>query len=151
MLDRMKNLVAAMGNTAFNAAEEKLRPEMRGINALAESLALLVMADRVAEEDELEAVSEYLIDMDTIIEKNLVREVSEFFLNSVNNLEEGYKKGVVEGNMIVGEILHSISKVKDDPEWCDVVANTVNLVTSGQGVDPKEIKTRERIIKTLGK
>lgn len=151
MLDRMKSLVTTMGNTAFNVAEEKLRPEMRGINALAESLALLVMADRVAEEDELEAVSEYLIDMDIVIEKNLVREVSEFFLNSVNNLEEGYKKGVVEGNMIVGEILHSISKVKDDPEWSDVVANTVNLVTSGQGVDPKEIKTRERIIKTLGK
>ena len=76
---------------------------------------------------------------------------SEFFLNAVNRLEEGYKKGVVEGNMVAGDILHSISKVKDDPEWCKVVADTVNLVTSGADVDEKELKTRGRILKAVGK
>ncbi|AUR86275.1 hypothetical protein NVP1084O_068 [Vibrio phage 1.084.O._10N.261.49.F5] len=151
MFDRMKNLVTSVGNNAFNAAEEKLRPELKGVNALAEALALLVMADRVAEEDELEAVSEYLIDMDVVIQKNLVREISSFFLDTVNRLDAGYKAGVVEGNAVAGEILHSISKVREDAEWSRVVADTVNLVTSGQGVDPKELKTRERILKALGK
>jgi len=151
MFDRMKNLVTSVGNTAFNVAEEKIRPELKGVNALAEALALLVMADRVAQEEELEAVSEYLIDMDVVIQKNLVREISGFFLDAVSRLDAGYKSGVVEGNAVAGEILYSISKVRDDAEWSGVVADTVNLVTSGQGVDPKELKTRERILKALGK
>lgn len=151
MFIKMKKLLNLSAESIFNAAEEKLKPELQGINALASSLALLVMADRVAEVEELEAMSEYIISLDVVINNNLTREVSEFFLASIENLEHGYKKGVVQGNIVVGEILHSVSRVKDNIEWSNVVADTVNLVTSGDEVDPMEIKTRERILKALGR
>lgn len=151
MLDRMRALTASMADKAFNVVAQKVKPEYIGICALSESLALLVMADRRVDPAELEAVSEFLIDMDIVIEKNLIREVSEFFLAAVKRLEEGYKAGPVEGNMVAGEILNSISKVKGDIVWERVLADTVTLVTSGSNVDPAELKTRERILKAIGR
>lgn len=152
MFNRMKAIVGSQVNKAIDSAESKMNPDLLGMNALASSFALLVMADRVAEEEELEAVSEYLIDsVPVVIEKGLIREVSELFLKQVSKLEDGFKKGVVEGNIVVGEILRDISLVKDDATYGKIIAETITLVTSGGDADAGEVKTRKRILTALGK
>ena len=152
MFDRMKNIVSKNVGKVIDFAEVKANPDLRGVNSLAASFALLVMADRVAEDEELEAVSEYLIDeVPLIIEKGLIREISELFLQQVKRLEAGYKKSGMEGNIVVGEILKDIALVKDDEEYSELIAKTINLVTSGGMADNQEIKTRDRILKVLGK
>lgn len=151
MYARMKSLFTDQAEKALSFAEVQIRPELKGINGLASSFALLVMADRVAEEEELEAVSEYLIDMDIVIEKGLIREVSTVFMEQVSRLEKAFQKNVVEGNIVVGEILRDLSALKDDQEWCDVVAETITIVTSGDAADESEVKARSRILKALGK
>lgn len=152
MFDRMKKLLSEGVDKALDYAEVKVNPDLRGMNALAASFALLVMADKVAEEDELEAVSEYLIDeVPVVIEKGLIREVSELFLTQVETLQQGFKKGVVEGNIIVGEVLRDVALVKDDPVYADMISETVTLVTSGGDADAGEVKTRKRILTVLGR
>ena len=151
MFQRLKDLVASGTDQAINRVHAKLKPEIKGINGLAGGFALLVMADRVVEEAEMEAVSEYLIDMDIIIERRLTREVAELFLAHVDFLEKAHKRGVVELNISIGELLEDISEAQDDREWSKIIAKTTTLVTSGEKADAGEIKTRERILKALGK
>lgn len=145
----MKTIVGDLSNKAFDATMGKIQPEYIGVNALASSLALLVMADREVDNKELEEVSEFLLDMDIIIERDLSREVGGFFLSTVESLQKGYKEGPVQGNMIVGEILTDISKVKEDEEWLEILESTVTLVTSSQGLDKREQKIRDRIMAVL--
>ncbi len=111
---RMSKIVSGAAEGALSYAELQINPETKGVAGLAASLALLVMADKVAEEQELEDVSEYLVDMDLVIEHNLIREVSESFMGTVTKLEDGFASGVVEGNIIVGEILNQIATLKKD-------------------------------------
>ena len=56
-----------------------------------------------------------------------------------------------EGNIVAGEILKEVALVKDDRDYATLVADTVTLVTSGHEVDEGELKTRNRILKVLGK
>lgn len=149
MLNRMKTIVGDLSNKAFDATMGKIQPEYIGVNALASALALLVMADREVDNKELEEVSEFLLDMDIIIERDLSREVGGFFISTVENLQKGYKEGPVQGNMIVGEILTDIGKVKEDEEWLEILESTVTLVTSSQGLDKREQKIRDRIMAVL--
>lgn len=152
MFDRMKRLLQNGAEKALDFAEVKSNPDLRGMNALAASFALLIMADRVVEEDEMEAVSEYLIDeIPLVIEKGLIREISELFLKQVERLEAGYKVSAFEGNIVSGEVLKDVALIKDDSDYCKLVADTVKLVTSGDSVDEGEVKTRNRILKVLGK
>ncbi len=151
MFARLKKIVTDQAEKALDYAEVKANPETRGVNALASSFALLVMGDRLVEEEEMEAVAEYLVDMDIVIEKGLIREVSELFLRQTDLLEAGFKVSVVEGNIRTGEILRDIALIKDDKEWCDIVADTITLVTSGGTADEGEIKARKRVLKALGK
>ena len=91
MFTRMKSLLINNVEKALDFAEVKSNPDLRGMNALAASFALLIMADRVVEEEEMEAVSEYLIDqVPRVIEKGLIREISELFIKQVERLEQGY-------------------------------------------------------------
>ena len=151
MFNRLKKIVSDQATKALDYAEVKANPATRGINALASSFALLVMGDRVVETEEMEDVAEYLVDMDVVIEKGLIREVSELFLRQTDFLEAGFKVSVVEGNIRIGEVLRDIALVKDDKEWCEVVADTISLVTSGGSADEGEVKARKRILKALGK
>lgn len=152
MFSRMKSLLINNVEKALDFAEVKSNPDLRGMNALAASFALLIMADRVVEEEEMEAVSEYLIDkVPLVIEKGLIREISELFMKQVERLEQGYKVSAFEGNIVAGEILKEVALVKDDRDYAALVADTVTLVTSGQEVDEGEIKTRNRILTVLGK
>ena len=152
MFDRMKSLLINNVEKALDFAEVKSNPDLRGMNALAASFALLIMADRVVEEEEMEAVSEYLIDqVPLVIEKGLIREISELFIKQVERLEQGYKVSAFEGNIVAGEILKEVALVKDDRDYATLVADTVTLVTSGHEVDEGELKTRNRILKVLGK
>ena len=73
------------------------------------------------------------------------------FLHQVDKLEVGFKQGVVEGNIVVGEILRDIALVKEDIAYSDMIADTVTLVTSGAQADEGEIKTRKRILTALGR
>lgn len=148
---RLSGLVEGFAESAMESAEGTLRPELKGIKALASAFCVLVMADKVAEQDEMEAVSSFLVDMDIVIEKALIREVATLFMAQVNRLEAAQKKGIVEFNIELGEILRDVAAVKDDPEWADVIADTVTLVTSGGSEDADEIKARTRILKALGK
>lgn len=152
MFDKMKSILKNSAEKALDIAEVKVNPDLRGMNALAASFALLIMADRVVEEEEMEAVSEYLIDrVPLVVEKGLIREVSELFLKQVERLEKGYNESAFEGNIVSGEVLKDIALIKDDKDYCKLVADTVTLVTSGDSVDEGEVKTRDRILKALGK
>lgn len=154
MFARMKNILSQAGSLGLDTLESYLptqfNPELKTINSLAASLALLVMADRVAEESELEDVSEFLIDMDYVIEKGLIREISHLFLKHVKTLEDSTSLSPMEFNIVVGDMLRDIALVKEDSVAKKLVADTVTLVTSGGSADPQEIKTRERILRSLG-
>ncbi len=147
----MKKIVTKGVGKALDYTEAKLDPATKGVSGLASAFALLVMGDRRVDPEEMDEVSCYLVDLDIIIEKGLIREVSEVFLHQTEYLEEGFSKSTVEGNIRIGEVLRDLALVKDDPEWCNVIADTINLVTSGGSADEGEIQARQRILKALGK
>lgn len=153
LFKRMQSLVGDAAEKAETLIETmtEASPEVKTINALAAAFAVLVMADKEATDDEKEAVSEYLIDMDFVIENNLIREVSQLFMKHIDTFEEAKGKDVMEFNICLGEVLRNISVVKEDKSAVDMVAETVTLVTSGGAADPDEIKARNRILKALGR
>ena len=152
LLKRMGEILKTATTSGLNAAENYLptsfNPEVKTINSLAASLALLVMADREAEDQEIEDVSEFLLDMPFVLEKGLMREVSELFMKHVNTLE-GVSIIPMDFNVVVADLLKDIALVKENEESRKLVAETVTLVTSGVDVDPREVKTRERILSVL--
>ena len=153
ILKRMGEILKSAATSGISAAENYLptsfNPELKTINSLAASLALLVMADREAEQQEIEDVSEFLLDMPFVLEKGLMREVSELFMKHVNTLETAASGSTMDFNVHVADMLKDIALIKDDVEGKKRVAETITLVTSGDAVDPREIKTRERILSVL--
>lgn len=151
MFDKLKSLATQVSENLVDKATHKVHPELRGVNGLAASFALLVFADGIVEEEEKEAVGEYLIDMDVIREKKLIAEVAEMFLEHVGFLDVAAKEGNLQLTVAKGQLLEVIGDARDDSSWSKVIADTVTLVTSGGGEDAGEVKTRERILKALNR
>lgn len=150
MYERMKKLALNATANLIDQVEDAMNKDSVWIDALSSSFSLLVMSDKVAEEKEKEAVSEYLLDLPIVLERKTHREISLQFLKGVEDLEAGAKKDHVHYNMVVADLLSLISKAKDCDE-VDVIADTVALVTSGGSEDADEIKMRERILRALGR
>ncbi len=151
MFDKIKALASQVAESAVDKATHKVRPELRGVNGLAASFASLVYADNIVEEAEKEAVGEYLIDMDIIREKKLIAEVADMFIDHIEFLDSAAAKGNLQLSVAKGQLLEVIGDAKDDSEWAKVIAETVTMVTSGDGAEEGEIKTRQRILKALNR
>jgi hypothetical protein len=155
MLDRIKKLATAQVNKVVCFVEEKaevpLTEQELGIQALSGAFVVLANADLVIEDQEIDLIANYLVDLPIVAELGIIREVATAFMLQVARVEDAKKVSNVESSIVLGEILAEITLIKEDKRWATVVADTITLVTSGGGADAGEIKARERVLKALGK
>lgn len=151
--DQIKAKVSELINTAQRKLKqympENFSKEKKFINALVGSLALMTMADKKAETEEVMASIDLIKEIDEITELEMTQdalELYEYHLETFSNALESPTKWV----MAEAKMLSEIGKIKTYPEYPPMIEALIDHVAQSDGNWGKdEIEMKEKIMKAV--
>ena len=131
---------------------ESWSPEKKFVNALVISMALMTIADKKVETSEVIKSIEIIKEIEEIEELNLVQEAIELYEKHLEDLEKALDKGEVKYIIEVERKLADIAKIKEYPEYSQLVINLLNIIANADGdFAPEEKEMKLKIMETLDK
>lgn len=146
---KISTLISEVGRKLKQYTPEKFSKEKKFINALVGSLALMTMADKKAETEEVIASIDLIKEIDEITELDMTQDALELYEYHIEALSAALgtptKWLVAEARM-----LSEIAKIKAYPEYPPMVEALIEHIANSDGnVDPLEIAMQEKIIKAI--
>ncbi len=128
---------------------ETFSKEKKFVNALVISLALMTMADKKVETDEVTASIDLINNIDEIKDLDMVADAIELYEIHLADLEK-----VLDNNtkwtLAVAKLLSEIGKVKPYPEYPPMIENLLMYIAEADGnLDPLETQMKDKILSAI--
>ena len=151
--DKIKNrTVELYGEAALKARQytpESFSKEKQFVNALVISLALMTMADKKAETDEVTAALDLINEIDEIKELDMVQDAIELYGIHVEDLEKVIDNNV-KWTVTTAKLLSELGRIKAHAEYPTMVKNLLDYIAEADGnLDPLESEMKDKILAVL--
>lgn len=128
---------------------EAFSKEKKFVNAIVGSLALITMADKKAETNEVITSIDFIKDIQEIQDLDMVKDAIELYEFHLERLAE-YVNNDVKFVMEVAKLLADIGKIKDYPEYPPMIESLIEYVAKSDGnTNPLEVEMQEKIRKAI--
>ncbi len=128
---------------------ESFSKEKKFVNSLVVSMALMTMADKKAETQEIIATLELINEIDEINDLNLTTEaieLYEFHIEEMSKAVESTTKWI----MMEAKLLSELSKMKAYPEYPPMIEALIAHIAQSDGnLDPSEIEMQKKILSAI--
>jgi hypothetical protein len=128
---------------------ETFSKEKKFVNALVGSLALMTMADKKAETEEVIASIDLIKEIDEITELDMTNDALELYEYHIEKLAESVSsptKWILAEAKMLGEI----GKIKPYPEYPPMVETLIEYIAnSDNNLDPLEVEMQNKIMKAV--
>lgn len=146
---KITSLMSEAGRKIKQYTPEKFSKEKKFINALVGCLALMTMADKKAETEEVIASIDLIKEIDEITELELTQEaleLYEFHIEALSVAVDSPTKWILAEARMLAEI----GKIKAYPEYPPMVTNLMDYIAQSDGhLDPLETAMQEKILKVI--
>lgn len=128
---------------------ESFSKEKKFVNSLVVSMALMTMADKKAETQEIIAALELINDIDEINDLNLTTEaieLYEFHIEEISKAVESPTKWI----MMEAKLLSELGKMKAYPEYPPMIEALIEHIANSDGnLDPLEVEMQNKILGSI--
>lgn len=142
----------AVGSTAKRLRQytpESFSKEKKFVNAIVSTLALMVMADKKVETEEVEASMEFIQSIQEIIDLEMQVEAIELFELHVENLSK-VMDNPVKWIIASTKLIADIAKVKDYSAYVVALEALMDHIAGSDGsLDPSETEMKRKILSAL--
>ncbi len=148
--DKIKSKTAEMyGDASLKMRQytpESFSTEKQFVNALVISLALMTMADKKAETDEVNAAIDLINEIDEIKELDMTIEAVELYSIHIEELEKVIGNNV-KWVVTTAKLLSEIGRIKTHSEYPTMVQNLLDYMATADGdLDPLESEMKDKIL-----
>ncbi len=128
---------------------ESFSKEKKFVNSLVVSMALMTMADKKAETQEIIAALELINDIDEINDLNLTTEaieLYEFHIEEMSKAVESPTKWI----LMEAKLLSELGKMKAYPEYPPMIEALIAHIAQSDGnLDPLEVVMQDKILRAI--
>lgn len=151
--DKIKSKTSAFYDNATQKMRqytpESFSKEKKFVNALVISLALMTMADKKAETNEVTASIDLLQEINEIIDLDMVTDAIELYEIHIEDLENALNSNV-KWTLAIAKLLSEIGKVKPYPEYPPMIENLLDYISQSDGkLDPLELEMKGKILSAI--
>jgi len=144
--DKSKALLGEAGRKIRQYTPESFSKEKKFVNSLVVSMALMTMADKKAETEEVIAALELIKDIDEINDLNLTTEaieLYEFHIEELSKVVDSPTKWI----LMEAKLLSELSKMKAYPEYPPMIEALIAHIAQSDGsLDKTEIDMQNKIL-----
>jgi tellurite resistance protein len=149
-----KKAAAALGEASRKIRQytpEAFSPEKKFVNAMVSSIALIIVADRKVETEEVVQGMEFIKNLDPIRELNLELEAIEMFDYIIQNTMQ-YIDNEPRWIIETSKVLANIGLISDNPSYVNMISEVLDHIAGSDGnVDQTEIVMKTKIMDVLKK
>ncbi|MBL0721406.1 MAG: hypothetical protein JJV88_02365 [Sulfurovum sp.] len=128
---------------------ESFSKEKKFVNSLVVSMALMTMADKKAETEEIITSLDLIKDIDEINDLNLTTEaieLYEFHIEEMSKVVDNSTKWI----MMEAKLLSELGKMKAYPEYPPMIEALIAHIAQSDGhLDPTEIEMQKKILSAI--
>jgi len=141
-----------LGNVKKQAkkyAPTEFSDDKKFIRACAGTLSLMLIADRVIEDQEVEDGIDFLKSLGVVQELGLEKEAVEYFKEHVNKLKVAVEKGNDDYIFAVEEIVMQVGDIKGLSDYREILLNLLQFLEDQSSFNPSEAKMKQKLIQAL--
>ncbi len=128
---------------------ETFSKEKKFVNAIVISLALMTMADKKVETEEVVASLDLIGDIDEINDLDMAKEAIDLYEMHIENLTKVIDNNI-KWTIDSAKLLSEIAKIKPYPEYPVMIENLLDYIANSDGhVDPLEIEMKNKILQAV--
>lgn len=151
------NKIKDKAGTFYNDATKKVRQytpetfskEKKFVNALVISLALMTMADKKVETEEVVASMDLINEIDEINELEMTQDAINLYEMHLEELTKAVDNSA-KWTLAVAKLLSEIGKVKPYPEYPPMIENLLDYISNADNnVDPLEVEMKNKILSAI--
>ena len=151
------NQIKSKVSEVYDATSKKIRqytpesfsPEKKFVNGVVISLALMTMADKKVETQEVVASMDMLKEIDQIRELDMLQDAIELYEMHIETLEKAVQNDA-KWTIAVAKLLSELGKVKQYPEYATMIKNLLDYIAMADGnLDPLETQMKNKILEAL--
>jgi tellurite resistance protein len=147
--EKASSLLGEAGRKIRQYTPETFSPEKKYINAMVSAIALMVLADKKIETEEVVQSIEFISSLDEVRELEMSNDAIEMYEHILEEMAPHFDNPV-KWITSVAKILGNISLVKDNPAYKDSIIAVLDHIAGSDGnVDPSELEMKEKIIQAL--
>ncbi|MEA3227777.1 MAG: hypothetical protein U9P38_01770 [Campylobacterota bacterium] len=151
--DKIKNKTSELYGDATlkmrQYAPESFSKEKQFVNALVISLALMTMADKKAETDEVTAALDLINEIDEIKELDMTQDAIELYGIHIEELEKVIDNNV-KWTVTTAKLLSELGRINSHPEYPAMIHNLLDYMAESDGnFDETEKAMKEKILAVL--
>ncbi len=147
--NRTSELFGEAGRKLRQYTPESFSKEKKFVNALVLSMALMTMADKKAETEEIIASIDLINDIDEINDLNLTTEaieLYEFHIEEMSKAIESKTKWI----LMEAKLLSELGKMKAYPEYPPMIEALIAHIAQSDGnLDPLEVEMQNKILNAI--
>jgi len=130
---------------------EQWSPEKKFVNGIVISMALMTMADKKAETEEVTTALEIINDIQEIQDLEMTQEAIELYELHIEQLSKNVENST-KWVLTEGKLLAELSKLKEYPQYAEMIANLLEYLAKVDGnVAKEEVEMINRIRSAIGK
>ncbi len=142
-------LMGKAGQKIRQYTPESFSKEKKLVNALVISLALMTMADKKAETDEVTAAIDLITAIDEIKDLDMTKDAIELYELHLEELEKALSDGA-KWTLAIAKLLSEIGKIKNYPEYPPMIENLLDYIAQSDGnIDPLETEMKTKILAAI--
>ena len=147
--NRTSEFFGEAGRKLRQYTPESFSKEKKFVNALVVSMALMTMADKKAETEEIIASIDLINDIDEINDLNLTTEaieLYEFHIEEMSKAIESKTKWI----LMEAKLLSELGKMKAYPEYPPMIEALIAHIAQSDGnLDPLEVEMQNKILNAI--
>ena len=147
---RAGELVSEASRKIQQYTPETFSPEKKYINAMVSSIALMVVADKKVETDEVTDAMEFIQNLDEVVKLEMTQDAVEMFEYIIEEISPHFDNKV-KFITSTAKILGNIGLVRDNPTYVATISEVLDHIAGSDGnVDETEKEMKAKIMKALG-
>ncbi len=147
--EKISSLLSDANRKFRQYTPESFSKEKKFINAIVCSLALITMADKKAETQEVLTSIDLIKEIDEITELEMTQEALELYEYHIETLSKALESPT-KWVMAEAKILMEVAKIKAYSEYPPMIEALLNYVSDSDGnLDPLETEMKDKIMKAI--
>lgn len=147
--ERSKELLGEAGRKFRQYTPESFSKEKKFVNSLVISMALMTMADKKAETEEVVAAIDLIKDIEEINDLNLTTEAIELYEFHVEELSQ-VVDNPTKWILAEAKLLSELNKIKAYPEYPPMIKTLIEYIAQSDGnLDSTEVEMQKKILDAI--
>ncbi len=147
--NRTSEFFGEAGRKLRQYTPESFSKEKKFVNALVVSMALMTMADKKAETEEIIASIDLINDIDEIKDLNLTTEAIELYEFHIEEMSKAIESKT-KWLLMEAKLLSELGKMKAYPEYPPMIEALIAHIAQSDGnLDPLEVEMQNKILNAI--